>query len=85
MATPAPRAGVVVSGDVKNLVIQLRRIHFPVSNLNLDAGVQCRAFFCESLLLNASGYPSGVLQFCCATSAAGPFRSQNKNNQVAIE
>ncbi|WP_235662786.1 hypothetical protein, partial [Pseudomonas savastanoi] len=81
----APRAGVVVFGDVKNLVIQPRCIHFSVSNLNLDAGVQCRAFFCESLLLNTSDHPSGVLQFCCVTSAAGPFRSQNKNNQVAIE
>ncbi|ATV17155.1 hypothetical protein CFN58_32255 [Pseudomonas avellanae] len=70
---------------MKNVVTQPLGIHFPVLSLDLPAGVQCCAFFCESLLFNASGHSLGVLQFCCVTSAAGPVPSQNKNNQVAIE
>ncbi|KPC11267.1 Uncharacterized protein AC500_3912 [Pseudomonas amygdali pv. lachrymans] len=54
-------------------------------SLDLHAGVQCCAFFCESLLFNTQGHSLGVLQFCRVTSASGPFLSQNKNNQVAIE
>ncbi|KPC33152.1 Uncharacterized protein ABJ99_2008 [Pseudomonas syringae pv. cilantro] len=70
---------------MKSVVTQPSRIQLSVLNLNLDAGVQCCAFFCESLLFDALGQPPRVLQFCCTTSAAGSIPSQNKNNQVAIE
>ncbi|AAO55335.1 hypothetical protein AO286_17105 [Pseudomonas syringae] len=70
---------------MKNVVTQPFGIHFPVLSLDLHAGVQCCAFFCESLLFNTQGHSLGVLQFCRVTSASGPFLSQNKNNQVAIE
>ncbi|ORC59689.1 hypothetical protein BZK31_09720 [Pseudomonas floridensis] len=54
-------------------------------NPDLEAGVQCRAFFCESLLFEtARGLPVPRAAFCCVTSATGPIPSQNKNNQVAL-
>ncbi|WP_304627510.1 hypothetical protein [Pseudomonas congelans] len=85
MATPAHRAGVVVFGDLKSAVTLPLRIDLPVLNLSRDAGVQCCAFFCETVLFNAPGHPPRTLQFCCATSAAGSIPSQNKIDQVAIE
>ncbi|WP_240035521.1 hypothetical protein [Pseudomonas congelans] len=85
MATPAHRAGVVVFGDLKSAVTLPLRIDLPVLNLSRDAGVQCCAFFCETVLFNALGHQPLALQFCCATSAAGSIPSQNKIDQVAIE